>query len=80
MQNEHVFREYQQRSVRCPHTINSLLSPSGGLFISSPFEGGLIDTRGLFERGGLFHLETTVVSLLHKVLEYKVEKLKYKMF
>ena len=80
MQNEHVFREYQQRSVRRPHTINSLLSPSGGLFISSPFEGGLIDTRGLFERGGLFHLETTVVSLLHKVLQYKVEKLKYKMF
>ena len=43
----------------------------GGLFISSLFEGG-----GLFERGGLFNLETTMVSVLQKRLEYKVEKLK----
>ena len=26
--------------------------------------------------GGLFHLEETIVSVLHKELEYKVEKLK----
>ena len=43
------------------NTINPLLSPPGGLFISSPFEGGggrsLIEMRGLFERGGLFILE-----------------------
>ena len=50
-------------------TVNSLLSPHGGLFISSPFEGG-----------GLFTLEKTMASVLHKELEYKVEKLKYKMF
>ena len=32
---------------------------------------------GLLERGGgLFHLETTMVSVLHKELEYKVEKFK----
>jgi len=34
----------------------------------------------LFERGGLFNLKMTMVSLLHKELEYKVEKLKWKKF
>ena len=29
-------------------TVNPLLSPPGGLFIPSPFEGGLIKTGGLF--------------------------------
>ena len=48
------------------------IKPSGGLFISNPFEGDLI------EMGGLFNLEKTMVSVLHKELEYKVEKLKYK--
>ena len=40
----------------------------------SPFE------EGLTEMGGLFNLEITMVSVLHKELEYKdiVEKLKYK--
>ena len=39
-------------------------------------------TGALFERGGggLFNLEKTMVSVLHKELEYKVEKLKYKKF
>ena len=55
-------------------TVNPLLSPSGGLFISSPFKGGLIET------GALFNLETMMVSVLHIELEYKVEKLKYKKF
>ena len=36
----------------------------------------LIGTGG----GSIFHLETTMVSVLHKELEYKVEKLKYKRF
>ena len=30
--------------------------------------------------GDLFNLETSMVSVLHKELEYKVEKLKYKKF
>ena len=34
--------------------------------------------EGLFERGGLFNLEMTMVSVLHKELEYKVETLKNK--
>ena len=33
---------------------------------------------GLFERGSLFNLEKTMVSVLHKELEYKVGKLKNK--
>ena len=50
--------------------------------MSSPFEGGgsLIETGGFFKGGGLFNLEMAMVSFLHKELEYKVEKLKYKMF
>ena len=43
------------------------------------FEGGLNGDRGgLFERGGFFHLARTMVSVLHKELECKVEKLNYK--
>ena len=54
-------------------TINPLLSPP------SPFEGGG-GGGGLFTWEGLFNLETTMVSVLHKELEYKVETLKYKKF
>ena len=60
-------------------TVNPLLIPPGGLFISNPFEGGLNRDRGLFERGrGLFNLAKTMVSVLHKELEYQVEKFKYR--
>ena len=39
----------------------------------------MIETRGLFERGGgYFNLAKMVVSVLHKELECNVEKLKYK--
>ena len=59
------------------HTVNPLLSPTWGLFISNPFEG-----EGLNRGGGLniFNLEITMVSVFHKELEYKVEKLKYRKF
>ena len=59
------------------HTVNPLLSSPGGLIISSSFEG-----EGLNRDGGLnmLNLETKMVSLLHKELEYKVEKLKYRKF
>ena len=59
------------------HTVNPLLSSPGGLIISSSFEGeGLNGDEGL----NMFNLETKMVSLLHKELEYKVEKLKYRKF
>ena len=45
-----------------------------GSFTSSPFEG----EAGLKREEGLFNLEKTMVSVLHKELEYKVEKLKNK--
>ena len=64
---------------KAPLTVNPLLSPPEGLFISSPFEWGA-GGGGLMEALGLFSLETTMVSVLHKELEYKVEKLKYKKF
>ena len=38
-----------------------------------------METGGrLFERGGFFNLARTMVSVLHKELECKVEKFKYK--
>ena len=55
------------------NTVNPLLSPLGGLFISSPFEGG-----GGGRGRGLINSEKTMVSVLPEELEYKVEKLKYK--
>ena len=57
----------------------------GGLIYLKPIwrggggggDGGLIQTRRLFERRNLFNLETTMVSDRDKELGYKVEKLKY---
>ena len=40
----------------------------------------LLGTGCLFERGGFFNLETTMVPVLYKELEYNVEKLRYKKF
>ena len=65
----------KQGCFKCD-TINSLLSLPGDLLISSPFDGG----GGLIEMGGLYILQKTMVSVLHKELGYKVEKLKYKKF
>ena len=52
--------------------------PLGVYLFKAYFRGRLIETGGLFKRGGLFKLETTMVSVLHKELAYKVEKLKHK--
>ena len=57
------------------------LSPPEGLFISNTFEGegGLNRDRGDYLKGGsVFNLAKTMVSVLHKELEYKVETFKYK--
>ena len=65
------------------HTVNPLLSPSGGgggliYFKSICGGGGLIEAGDLLEMGDLFNLEKTMASVLHKELEQKVEKLKNK--
>ena len=48
----------------------------GAYLFQAHLRGGLIATGGLFEREGLFNLEKTMVSYLHKELEYKAEKYK----
>ena len=64
----HKELEYKVEKFKKKNPLISL----GSLFISSPFEGGIIG------RGALFNLEKTMVSVLHKELEYKVEKFKKK--
>ena len=58
-------------------SVNEWYPFPGELIISSSFEG-----EGLNRDGGLniFNLETMMVSVLHKELEYKVEKLKHRKF
>ena len=53
------------------------IKPPRGLIYFKPIWGG---GGCLTETGGLFNLERTMVSVLHKELEYKVEKLKYEKF
>ena len=72
-------------NLMLPNTINPVLSPpppQGAYLFQTHLRRGLIETRGLFERGrgrgGLFNLAKTVVSVLRKALEYKVVKLRYK--
>ena len=67
------------------HTVNPLLSPSGGggeglIYFKCICwgGGGLIEAGDLLEMGDLFNLEKTMASVLHKELEQKVEKLKNK--
>ena len=58
-------------------TVNPLLSVPGGLIYFKPtwgWGGG----GELHRDGGLFNLEKTMVSVLHKELEYKLGKFKYK--
>ena len=61
----------------------SSIKPLGGLIYFKPIWGGgrgLIGKGAYLRGGGLFNLETTMVSVLYKELENKVEKLKYKKF
>ena len=51
----------------------SSIKPLGGHLFQVHLRGG----GGLIETGGLI-LENTMLSVLHKELEYKVENLKYK--
>ena len=63
-------------SLRLPEVYyrKSYIKPRGeGLIYIKPISGG-----AYLRRRSLCNLETTMVSVLHKELEYKVEKLKYK--
>ena len=62
------------------HRKSSIKHPGGAYLFQAHLRVGLIETGGLFERRGLFNLEATMVSVLHKELECKVEKLRYKKF
>ena len=50
--------------------MKSSVKPPGGIFVSNTLEVG----GNLFERRSLFNLAKTMVSVLHKEVEYKVEK------
>ena len=52
----------------------SSIKPPGGLFISNAMEGELKRDGGAY----LMYIAKTMVSVLHKELSYKVEKLKFK--
>ena len=69
-QFKHMKLLYRKSSIKPP-------SPGAYLF-QAHLRRSLIETGGIFKREGLFNLEKTTVSVLHKELEYKVEKLKYK--
>ena len=60
--------DYRKSSIKTP-------PPAGTYLFRSHLTGG-----SLIETGGLFNLETTMSSVLHAELQYKVEKLKYKKF
>ena len=66
--------------------VNPLLSPSVAYLFQAHLRGGgggggLIEMGGVFEKGGSFNLEMMMqVSVLHRELEYKEEKLGYKKF
>ena len=57
-------------------TVNPPLSPPGAYLSQSHLWGG--GGGGLNRDKGLFHLDKTMVLILFKELEYKMEKLKYK--
>ena len=59
---------------------SSIKSPGGAYLFQAHLRGGLIETGSLFQMGGLFNLKTAMVSVLHKELDCKVEKLKYRKF
>ena len=58
-------------------TVNPLLTNSGGYLFQTRFRGVNRDGGLIRDGGALFNL-VKIVSVLHKELEYKVEKLKYK--
>ena len=69
-----------------PEVVKYHVQAKQGQLVSIPYkapkgEGGYfftVETGGLFERGDLFNLAKMIVLVVHKELNYKVEKLKNK--
>ena len=61
--------DYRKSPIKTPPP------PGGAYLFRAHLTGG-----SLIETGSLFNLETTMLSVLHAELQYKVEKLKYKKF
>ena len=56
------------------YTVNPLLSPPGGLFFSSIFEGGGFNREGgLKEKGGLFNLAKHITCSKNTVVSDRVD-------
>ena len=69
-------KETNKSSCSCYHVVNPLLIPLGGLIYFEPIWGEKVGGDRDRDRG-LFNSEKMMVSVLHKELGYKVEKLKY---
>ena len=68
-----VFKKDDPLDYR-PITVIPLLSPPGGLFLSSTFEGGLNrEGGGLKERGGLFNLAKGITCSKNTVVWDRVD-------
>ena len=74
MRNPILLNRYRKSSIKLPGGKAYLLKAYLRGWINR--DRGLIWERG--RGGGLFNLEKTMVSVLHKELEYKVEQLKNK--
>ena len=67
-----------------PAYIQWTIKPQAGAYLFQAHlrggggEGGRNRDAGIILEGGLFNLEKTMVSVLHKAVDYKVEKLKNK--
>ena len=91
---EYYYLAYKNVHLKFSHTTTyrkgkyyrkSFIKPPEELIYFKPIwgRGGVLNRDGgayLRGGGGLFNLETAMVSVLQKGLEYKVERLKYKKF
>ena len=92
---EYYYLAYKNVRLKFSHTTTnrkgkyyrkSFIKPPGGAYLFQAYlraGGGVLNRDGgayLGGGGGLFNLETAMVSVLQKGLEYKVERLKYKKF
>ena len=71
---DYKLRVLKQLRNECTRTSSIKPFPPGLIYFKPIWGSG-----GIWE-GGLFNLETMMVSVVHKELEYKVEELKYKEF